>query len=102
MKHLYLMLLFVSTLSVSQESRLTIFSEDGEAFYLFLNSIRQNEEPVVNIAVDYLTNDYYDAKIVFANESINQIEKNILWLWMQMETVANLYIKLKTAIEAAN
>ncbi|WP_417856545.1 DUF4476 domain-containing protein [Xanthomarina gelatinilytica] len=78
MKHLYLMLLFVSTLSVSQESRLTIFSEDGEAFYLFLNSIRQNEEPVVNIAVDYLTNDYYDAKIVFANESINQIEKKYL------------------------
>ena len=78
MKHLYLMLLFVSTLSVSQESRLTIFSEDGEAFYLFLNSIRQNEEPVVNIAVDYLTNDYYDAKIVFTNESINQIEKKYL------------------------
>lgn len=72
------MMLFVSTLSFSQESRLTIFSEDREPFYLFLNSIRQNEAPIVNIAVDYLTNEHYDAKIVFADESLDIIEKKYL------------------------
>lgn len=73
-----LALLFFSLFSYSQESRLTIFSEDGEAFYVFLNGIRQNEQPVVNIAVDYLTNEYYDAKIVFENESIPLLEKRHL------------------------
>lgn len=73
-----LTLLFCSLFSYSQESRLTIFSEDGDEFYVFLNGIRQNETPVVNIAVDYLANDYYNAKIVFADESIPVIEKSHL------------------------
>lgn len=70
-------LLFCS-IAFAQESRLTIFSEDGDEFYVFLNGIRQNEQPVVNIAVDYLVNEYYDAKIVFADESIPDIEKRHL------------------------
>lgn len=73
-----LAVLFLSIFASAQESRLTIFSEDGEAFYVILNGIRQNEEPVVNIAVDYLINDYYDTKIVFANESIPVLEKKHL------------------------
>ena len=74
----FLALLLVSLFSNAQESRLTIFSEDGNTFYVILNGIRQNEEPVANIAVDYLINDYYDAKIVFADESIPVLEKRHL------------------------
>lgn len=74
----FLTLLLVSLFSNAQESRLTIFSEEGDAFYVILNGIRQNEEPVVNIAVDYLVNDYYDTKIIFADESIPVLEKKHL------------------------
>ncbi|WP_431136992.1 DUF4476 domain-containing protein [Psychroserpens mesophilus] len=77
-KFTFLTLFLVSLLSNAQESRLTIFSEDGDAFYVVLNGIRQNEEPVVNIAVDYLVNDYYDTKIIFADESIPVLEKRHL------------------------
>lgn len=70
--------LLVSIFASAQESRLTIFSEDGDAFYVILNGIRQNEQPVVNIAVDYLVNDYYDTKIIFADESIPVLEKKHL------------------------
>ncbi|MFD2551826.1 DUF4476 domain-containing protein [Bizionia sediminis] len=74
-----LFMLLASTLSsFAQTSRLTIFSEDAEPFYLFLNSIRQNESAVVNIAVDYLPNDYYDVKVVFANQNLPQIQKKYL------------------------
>lgn len=73
-----LMFLIFSIFLSAQESRLTIFSEDGEPFYLMLNSIRQNEEPVVNIAIDYLVHDYYDTKIIFANDSIPMLEKKHL------------------------
>lgn len=74
----FLTLVLMSLFSSAQESRLTIFSEDGDSFYVILNGIRQNEEPVVNIAVDYLVNEYYDAKIIFADESIPVIEKKHL------------------------
>ncbi|WP_370391855.1 DUF4476 domain-containing protein [uncultured Winogradskyella sp.] len=73
-----LAILLVSIFTSAQESRLTIFSENGDAFYVILNGIRQNEEPAVNLAVDYLINDYYDTKIIFADESIPQIEKRSL------------------------
>ena len=73
-----LAIVFFSLMASAQESRLTIFSESGDTFYVVLNGIRQNEEPVANIAVDYLINEYYDAKIIFADESIPQIEKRHL------------------------
>ncbi|MFK7780915.1 DUF4476 domain-containing protein [Psychroserpens sp.] len=73
-----LAVLLISLFASAQESRLTIFSEDGEPFYVILNGIRQNEEPVVNIAVDYLINEYYDTKIIFADESIPVLEKRHL------------------------
>lgn len=74
----FLTLLLMSLFATAQESRLTIFSEDGESFYVFLNGIRQNEEPVVNIAVDYLVHQYYDTKIQFVDESIPLLEKKHL------------------------
>ena len=73
-----LTLLLFSIFLSAQESRLTIFSEDGDAFYVILNSVRQNEEPAINIAVDYLVNEYYDTKIIFADDSIPTIEKKHL------------------------
>ncbi len=73
-----LALLLMSTFASAQESRLTIFSENGDPFYVILNGIRQNEEPVTNIAVDYLVNEYYDTKIIFADESIPTVEKKHL------------------------
>jgi hypothetical protein len=77
-KIILLAFILVTLFSKAQESRLTIFSEDGDPFYVVLNGIRQNEKPLVNIAIDYLVNPFYDAKIVFANETIPTIEKKRL------------------------
>jgi len=74
----FLAFVLVSLFSTAQESRLTIFSEDGDAFYVILNGIRQNEEPVINIAIDYLVHEYYDTKIIFADKSIPELEKRHL------------------------
>ena len=79
MKKILIFIIIISGFNLTaQESRLTIFSENGDDFYLYLNGIRQNENPVVNISVDYLINTYYDAKIVFADENIPSIEKSRL------------------------
>lgn len=80
----------------AQESRLTIFSEDGDTFYVVLNSIRQNEEPVANIAVDYLVNEFYDTKIIFANDSIPTIEKKHLMVVDPDNQRGEFVYKIKT------
>jgi hypothetical protein len=56
---------------------MTIFSEDGDRFYLVLNGIKQNPTPQTNVRVDGLTSDYYAAKILFEDASKPEISKNI-------------------------
>lgn len=62
----------------SQSSSLTVFSEDGQSFYLILNGIRQNEYPETNVRVVDLLSDYYSAKIIFDNDYITPIERKTL------------------------
>lgn len=76
--YLFLSVLLISTSAISQTSSITIFSEDNNPFYVFLNNVRQNEIADTNIRIDGLTNPYYDAKIVFENPTIPNIEKNTL------------------------
>lgn len=56
---------------------LTIFSEDGDRFYLVLNGVKQNPTPQTNVRVDGLTADYYAAKVLFEDGSKPEISKNI-------------------------
>lgn len=56
---------------------ITIFSDDGDRFYLILNGIRQNNQPQTNIRVDGLINEFYSAKIIFENKALKEISKNI-------------------------
>lgn len=76
-----LSILFVAIFAfegVAQNSNLTIFSEDGLAFYLILNGIRQNENPETNVRVDGLMSDYFTTKIIFADQNIASIERKML------------------------
>jgi len=56
---------------------ITVFSEDGDKFYLVLNGIKQNPTPQTNVRVDGLSNDFYSAKILFADEAKQPISKSI-------------------------
>ncbi len=56
---------------------ITIFSEDGDKFYLTLNSIQQNSVPQANVRVDGLSSDFYQAKITFADPTKPAITKNM-------------------------
>lgn len=56
---------------------ITIFSEDGDKFYLLLNAVKQNPTPQTNVRVDGLTNEFYNAKIIFDDPSKPEITKSI-------------------------
>ncbi len=74
----FLILAIFTFQGIAQNSNLTIFSEDGMRFYLILNGIRQNENPETNVRVDGLWNDFYTAKLIFADQTIPSIEKKHL------------------------
>jgi hypothetical protein len=57
---------------------LTIFSEDGDKFYLVLNGERQNNVAQTNLRIEDLAQPYYNAKIIFEDKSIADVSKNNL------------------------
>lgn len=56
---------------------LTVFSEDGDKFFLILNGEKQNAKPETNIRVEELPQPYYSAKIVFEDSSLAPMSKQM-------------------------
>jgi len=84
MKKLILsVLLFMTsflTIQAQQFGNLTVFSEDGDRFYLILNGEKQNEEAQTNIRVEELNQPYYSARIIFEDKALASITKNNLMI----------------------
>lgn len=77
-KKLFLGLLVAITPLLSfAQGCITIFSEDGDRFFLVLNGVRQNAAAQTNVRVDMLPNDYYSAKILFEENGKPEITKSI-------------------------
>ncbi len=72
-----LFLAFLPLFALAQGASLTIFSEDGDKFILYLNGVQQNNVPHVNVRMDGLTQQFYQAKMVFEDKSKGQLEKNV-------------------------
>jgi hypothetical protein len=83
MRKLLILLLLLPSLLYAQRQatgNLTIFSEDGDQFYLVLNGEKQNTVAQTNLRVEELPQPYYTAKIIFADSSIPAISKNNLYI----------------------
>jgi hypothetical protein len=83
MKQIFLALLFCLPLVINAQKKignLTIFSEDGEKFYLILNGEKQNDVAQTNIRVEELPQPYYSAKIIFKDSTLAPILKNNLMI----------------------
>lgn len=83
MKHLLITILFslIGITSYSQISHdLEIYSEEGLKFTLVINGRTMNEVPVSNIQVVNTDKDYVNAKIIFEDSNIPEIEKKFLQL----------------------
>jgi hypothetical protein len=59
---------FISSVLVSQNNNLVVYSQDGLKFSLILNGIRQNNEPQTNVKVTGLNATNYQVKVIFANK----------------------------------
>lgn len=81
MKSSIISLLFSLPLFASAQQpigHLTIFSEDGDKFFVVLNGEKQNTEAQSNLRIEDLPQPYYSAKIIFEDPSIPPITKKDL------------------------
>jgi len=82
MKKLFILMIMLSPLLMMAQRQktgnLTIFSEDGDKFFLVLNGEKQNTVAQTNLRVEELPQPYYNARIIFADSTIGSISKNNL------------------------
>lgn len=80
----YFLTLFLFSSYVFSQSgpvgHLTIFSEDGDKFTLILNGEQINDVPQTNLRVEDLNQEFYNAKIKFQDNTLQDISKNNLSL----------------------
>jgi hypothetical protein len=63
--------------SLAQIATATIFSENGEKFWIVLNGQKQNASAQTNVKLTNLTEAYYKIKIIFEDETIAAMDENI-------------------------
>lgn len=75
--YLLSMLLLTSIFAMGQNTvNLVIFSEDGDAFYAYVNGIKQNNNPETNVKITNL-NPNISLRIVFENASLPQLKQTM-------------------------
>lgn len=91
---LFLISVFFVQLFFAQTSTVTIFSEEGERFFVIVNGVRQNDSPATNVVVTDLDKPNYLFKIIFEDQKINSINENVYLLDFDDKRV-NLSYNLK-------
>ncbi len=61
----------------AQYSQLTIFHQNGEKFWVIINGVKQNQQPQANVFIPEIREDYVRVKIIFEDEKIQDIDRNI-------------------------
>lgn len=85
MKTLFTTLLIVLvSLTFAQTNDIVVFSESGAEFTLFVNSIKQNEEPRANVKAKDLKGENFVLRMEFVDESIPKMTKKI---WTESKDV---------------
>lgn len=77
MKKILLLIVLFTQIILAQSSSVTVFSEEGERFYVIVNGIRQNDAPATNVVVTDLEKPNYLFKIIFEDQKISSINENV-------------------------
>lgn len=77
MKKILLLSLLVAAIAckLSAQSTVTVFSQEGEKFWVIVNGIKQNETPQTNVKVSGLTEPNYKLKVIFENTNLPALDK---------------------------
>lgn len=79
----------------AQNSSATFFSDDGNAFILFIDGVQQNKGAQTRVKVNNLAGPYHSVKIVFAQSSIQPLEKKNVSVVDSDQRPASVAYKIK-------
>lgn len=68
---------FTGSVMAQAIGHLTVFSDDGDKFYLILNGERQNSVAQTNIRIEDLNQPQYSTKIIFEDKELTEISKTL-------------------------
>lgn len=69
---------FVLSLCGLAQSSLVVFSEDGDAFYAYVNGVRQNDKPETYVKVTGFTANAASMRVEFADKTLPQLKQNMV------------------------
>ena len=92
---IFTLLLITGMVSAQAVGALTIFSENGEKFYLILDGLRQNNVAQTNVRVDGLNKPSYTAKIIFEDKALSEISRNYLMIEDANHAMMDVTYKIK-------
>jgi hypothetical protein len=75
-----LFILFILPLNLTllaQYNQLTVFHKEGERFWVVMNGQKQNDTPSEKVHIPEIRENYIKLKIIFENEQIHEINKNV-------------------------
>lgn len=70
--------MFLNITQAQIAHNLTVFSVEGEKFYLVVNGEKKNEVAKSSVTLKDISNDYVRARVIFEDTNIPFIEKKIL------------------------
>jgi len=101
MKKLIVLLSATVMLSLQSFAQITssvvVFSQNGEKFHVIVDGIRQNDTPQTNVKVTGLSNPNYLFKVIFEDQSIPALDKNVM-----TKDVDNIYQDITYVIKKNN
>lgn len=68
---------FVSILAFAQTGNVVLFTEMGENFTAYLNSVKQNDTPTNNFKIENLNQEFYQVRIDFEDPSYQDFSANL-------------------------
>jgi hypothetical protein len=78
-KYILCLFLFVLVQSLfAQHSKISVFSENGEKFWVVINGIRQNSKAQTNVKVEGLDQPNYRLRVIFEDDKIAPVDKSIM------------------------
>ena len=80
----FLTLVFLSITLFAQLNDILVFSEKGEKFYMYVNSVKQNETPMANVKGKDIQTESFIVRIVFEDKSLPEITQNF---WTESKNV---------------
>lgn len=91
---LSLIALFSFQVHAQLKSSLTIFSRDGEKFWVVRNGIKQNDVPVTSVTMEGITDHYFKIKVLIDDEKLTSVDQLIYTIDVD-EKVCDLTYELR-------